>query len=81
MNIIVSKTGVGHGWGSDPWKWVSHLTADERRAVRAGQIVLITGCPPESGNSGSTLRQVVIDNRGGYTHRIAPHDILDAVGN
>jgi hypothetical protein len=34
--IIVSTSGVGHGWGSDPWKWVSGLTAAERAAVRAG---------------------------------------------
>lgn len=38
---IVSEKGEIHGRGSDPYKWVSHLTADERSAVRAGHPVLI----------------------------------------
>lgn len=41
--ILVSATGRQHGYGSDPYKWVSGLTAEERDAVRAGAVVLVTG--------------------------------------
>jgi hypothetical protein len=77
--IIVSTSGVGHGWGSDPWKWVSGLTAAERAAVRAGDIVLITDCPRAGGSYGTTVRQVVIAG-GRFSHRVPAAAILSAIG-
>ena len=47
----ISKSGRQHGWGSDRYKWVSGLTADERLAVRQGKVVLITaGVRQHGGN-------------------------------
>ncbi len=77
--IVVSRTGRGHGWGSDPWKWVSQLTPEERAAVRDGHVVLIAGCPPIGGAWGTTLRQVLFDG-GRYVHRVPSRDTLVAVG-
>ena len=77
--IVVSRTGVGHGWGSDRWKWVSGLTPEERVAVRAGKIVLITGCPPAGGNYGTTVRQVVAQY-GRFGHRLPTRETLTACG-
>lgn len=34
--VILSDTGVIHGIGTAPWKWVSGLTESERAAVRSG---------------------------------------------
>ena len=77
--IIVSRSGVGHGWGSDWWKWVSGLTDAERAAVRAGDIVLITDCPEAGGSYGTTVRQVVFV-AGRYIHRIPARATLIAIG-
>lgn len=63
----ISQTGIGHGWGSDPYKWVSHLTAEERTAVKNGQLILVTDCPTHAGNP--SFRAVVYAN-GRFTHRI-----------
>lgn len=37
--LIESRTAEKHGWGSDPYRWVSHLTPAERDAVQAGSTV------------------------------------------
>jgi hypothetical protein len=68
--VVISKTGVAHGWGSDPYKWVSHLTQQEKAHVRAGGIVLVTDCPPCGGGSkrGCTSRRVIYAY-GRFTHR------------
>lgn len=39
--IIISKTGVINGRGSMRYKWVSGLTAEERKIVRDDGVVLI----------------------------------------
>jgi len=39
--MIISTTGVINGRGSDIYKYVSGLTADERRAARNGELVLV----------------------------------------
>ena len=72
QKAIISQTGVAHGWGSDPFKWVSYLTKEEQQAVKDGQTVLVTGCPPCGGGNrtGCTLRRVIRSN-GRYTHRCA----------
>lgn len=55
---IVSKTGTQKGYGGAPWKWVSGLTRDERDAVRAGGLVLVTGCRPSRQAPHPDLRTV-----------------------
>jgi hypothetical protein len=42
---IISATAEQHGFGSDPYKWVSGLTDDERAAVRAGKPVYFRSRP------------------------------------
>jgi len=34
-----SLTARKHGWGRDHYRWVSGLTAEEREAVKNGQLV------------------------------------------
>lgn len=73
----ISQTGIGHGWGSDPYKWVSNLTAEERATVKNGELVLITDCPTHAGNP--SFRSVIYAN-GRYTHRIPnADDLYDAL--
>ncbi len=69
--VIVSVTGRAHGYGSHIYKWVSRLSAEERKAVQCGShIVLVTGCAPgTNGSSGITYRQVIYKN-GRYDHRM-----------
>ena len=51
MEIIISRTGRQNGAGSDPYKWVSGLTAAEREHTRHGTaLVVVTGCPTHAGN-------------------------------
>ena len=40
-DVIISPTGVIHGRGRQPHRWVSGLSVEERRAVREGKVVLI----------------------------------------
>ena len=65
-NIMISHTGVIHGAGSDWYKWVSGLTADERAHVRNGGIVLIEVDKPRRGQ---TPYKCVTYWRGRYGHR------------
>lgn len=68
--MIVSKTATAHGWGSDPYKWVSGLTLDELRAVRNGELVIVSNCPSAHGNHGDTNRRVIYQTGRGFTHRL-----------
>jgi hypothetical protein len=64
---IISETGKAHGFGSDPWKWVSGLSDAEREHVKNGTaIVLVDGAP---GYAGTTIRRVLY-SRGRYIHRM-----------
>lgn len=46
--IVVSKNGEAHGWGSDPWKWVSFLSLEERQKVfEPNTLVVVTRGVPE----------------------------------
>lgn len=78
--IIISETGEVHGYGSDPYKWVSHLTAEERAAVRAGQVVLVrAGRKSSRAASGTYWRQAVATPWGRIVHRVPSAEILAAV--
>lgn len=66
---IISKTGKQHGYGRDPYKWVSGLTKEEKEAVKAGKVVIITGCRPAHGTHGTTRRVVKYIN-GRYVPRV-----------
>lgn len=81
MDIIISKTGEVHGYGSDPYKWVSHLTKEEREAVRAGRVVLVkAGRKSKCGPGGTYWRQAVATPWGRIVQRVPPADVLAQVG-
>jgi hypothetical protein len=78
--MITSKTGEAHGFGSDPWKWVSFLTTEEKAAIRNGETVLVTGCPPCGGSRGTgcTVRRVIYSKgMRRYLHRCACSVLAD----
>lgn len=75
---IISTTARAHGWGSDPYKWVSGLTRMERDLVKLGETVIVTqgpdgaGIPPSGGGNGTGERWRVARYIGGrWTHRMA----------
>ena len=66
--VIISATGRQHGAGTDRYKWVSGLTAEERAAVRDGSaLVIVTGSPVchEAPGVLSTVRRVLYRRQGG----------------
>lgn len=70
--IVYSPTGQSHGSGTDRYRWVSYLTAEERQLVKDGHIVVI--------DNGVPLRaplpiQVVIYRCGRFDHRVPDKDI------
>ncbi len=68
LMTIISSTGEIHGHGRDPYKWVSHLTAGERAAVRDGRLVgAHRGASTHGGHP--PYRKVIYTN-GRYTHRV-----------
>ena len=71
-NVIVSKTGIPRGKGSDRYKYVACLTKEERTAAILGQTVLVK-CP-WSEHRASTDYKVVVpfrtsDGRQKFGHR------------
>lgn len=64
--MIISATGKIHGRGSDRWKWVSGLTAEERAACRRGELVLIHDTNP---HPACTPYKQVLYKHGRYYHR------------
>lgn len=67
MRVIRSSTGVIHGRGSGPWKWVSGLTPRERVAVRMGWLVWIRD--KEAWHHNQSGIKVVLFRSGKYFHR------------
>jgi len=73
--LVIRSSGTAHGAGSDPFKWVSFLTARERQIVREGgrdgdgkAVVYVTeGVRAYAGNP--PYRAVRYIN-GRYVHRI-----------
>jgi len=65
---IISTTGRVHGWGKDPYKWVSYLTGEERAAVRAEQLVVVLH--GASTHGGHPPYRKVIYSWGRYQHRV-----------
>lgn len=62
----ISETATQHGFGRDPWKWVSGLTREERARVRAGNPVWFAGRPCNDSPSGW---RVAIYRHGRYIPR------------
>lgn len=66
MKPIISTTAVIHGRGKHRFKWVSHLTKQEREAVHRGELVLIRD---RNAHHATTEYKQVSYSYGKYTHR------------
>jgi hypothetical protein len=60
MKKTISRTAQIHGRGSQPYRWVSRLTVEEKDAVIRGGLVLIRDHHPLSG---CDYKKVVYDRR------------------
>lgn len=82
-DIVFSETGEVHGYGTDRYKWVSRLTAEEREAVREGTATVIVEADGKSGGShGSYYREVTYDARNRrYNRRVTniPDEVIDEI--
>lgn len=69
MYVLISKTAEIHGWGTAKFKWVSKLSAKERKHVQNGGTVLIRYNPKHPSQCG--YKRVVYRGGGRYDHREA----------
>lgn len=77
-STVIMSDGRCRGFGSDPYKWVSGLTAEERETVRSGGLVVVDSGHPCDGKNGTTLRKVVLrGNR--WTRRCLSSEELQLV--
>lgn len=76
MEMIISITAESHGYGSEPYKWCSGLTKEERTAVKSGQVVVYEDDRLSNGNSGHYLRQALHNPRGGYVRTVANDELV-----
>ena len=67
--MIISKTGIPRGSGTDTYRWVAYLTRLEREAVRAGVTVLVA-CPWADAPHATRYKLVTYHSPSGkYGHR------------
>jgi len=74
LQFVYSATGESHGSGSDRYRWVSRLTAEERELVKAGHVVVIDKYV--SKNAPLPV-QLVIYQQGRFDHRVPDVDMAD----
>jgi len=70
--LRVSTRATSHGYGRDKFKWCSGLTAEERAAVKRGEVVVYMDDALSGGTYGTYLRQATY--RGGRYNRCVPSD-------
>jgi hypothetical protein len=78
--IFFSDSASQHGFGSDPFKWVSGATKAEREAAKRGDIVLFEQRVQRNGSSASRrteYRQMVYKN-GRYVPRVPDVSVVAA---
>lgn len=73
--VLISSTAVQHGFGRYPYKWVSHLTPEERAHVKAGGYVVFRS-RPAGGNRGTTWRMAYSIRGGKLVPRVPPPSVL-----
>lgn len=76
--LIISNTAVQRGSGSDRYKSVSFLTADERAAAIAGTPVFFRSAWLSGGSHGTKWRRVHV-NRGYVMPRVPDSEQLAAL--
>ena len=84
MEIMISRTGQQHGAGSDPYKWVSGLTPEERVAAKSGSALVVVTDSPACRDRRLTRSElatvrVVLYKRGHYVPRCVPAEYEQAV--
>lgn len=77
--VIISKTAEQHGFGSDPYKWVSYLSGTEKIYVKRGGLVLFRSSRLSGGNNGTYWRRVIYKN-GRYLPRTVEPNALKMLG-
>jgi hypothetical protein len=73
--VVISQTGIIHGRGSMPHRWVSGLTKSERAGIRDGQHVVLV---PDDHPRSRCEYKLVTMYHGHYYHRNAPSESEDA---
>ena len=76
---IFSETAEQHGYGSDPWKWVSHMTPDERAFARAGGTVVFRAERLSGGNHGTVWRKALVNGQR-FLPRVADRAEVEVAG-
>jgi hypothetical protein len=76
--MIISKTAVQRGFGCQPYKSVSFLTYDERKAVRDGELVLFKSTRLSGGNYGTLWRKVLY-KAGRYIPRVPTDEEMELI--
>lgn len=77
MKYYLSETGVIQGRGTQPWKYVSHLSDEERAAVKDGSGIVLIRDYQAFHYTQSGYKQVFFMS-GRYVHREPHPDILRA---
>jgi hypothetical protein len=67
--VIVSETGVVHGHGTAPYKWVSGLSDSEMEAVKSGSALVFIRDNASAGHWTQSGYKVVHYGGGKYFHR------------
>lgn len=78
-DILISDTGVIQGRGTAPWKYVSHLTNEERIAVRSGKWVFIRDFEAHHYTQSGWKIVIVYSNGSRFCHREPSPDQLKAL--
>lgn len=68
LRIIKSETAEKHGWGSTKWRSVTHLTKEERQAVREKTALVYFRFTPWN-HMQSGIKIVTGGTRGGFDSR------------
>ena len=68
--IIIAASATLHGIGSDPWKWVSGLTSDERDAVDRGDLVVVLSNDRHRTYAGHPPFRIVVRYGRKFYHRV-----------
>lgn len=81
LTVRISDTAKSHGWGRNgTYRWVSHLTKEEKAIIQSGGLVVIhTNCL--SGGNHGTLWRIVTHSRYGYARRVPTKEEIAIIEN
>lgn len=70
IRVSQAEHNVVNSWGSSRYARIvriSRLPIEARAALKCGNDVILTDCPPSQGHVGSTERRIICRNRKYYT--------------